>query len=328
MSDNQVVLKVEDLTTHFFTREGVVKAVNGVNLTLKRGRVVGMVGESGSGKSITALSILRLVPYPGRIVRGSISLNGRDVMALEGEDLRRMRGREVSIIFQDPTSGLNPVIPIGAQVAELLTAHLPLSRREAARQATAILAQVGLPDPDRVASQYPFQLSGGMCQRVMIGIATALNPSVLIADEPTSALDVTVQAQILQQLRNMKRDYQTAILLITHDMGVIAQMADEVAVMYAGSVVEYGDVREVFRSPTHPYTWALLNALPRLDAYDQELRTIPGAPPNPINLPDECPFIPRCNKARTVCRTSPRPLLAECGPNHWVACYNPVIHEW
>lgn len=323
-----LVLDVRGLHTQFSTREGLVKAVNGVDIKLKRGKVLGLVGESGSGKSVTALSILRLVPYPGKITEGEIYVNGRDMMKLEGEDLRQVRGREVSIVFQDPVTGLNPVIPIGTQVSELLQAHLPMNKNEAMRRTKMILAQIGLPNPDRIVDSYPFQLSGGMSQRVMIAIATALNPQLLIADEPTSALDVTVQAQILHQLKQMRDENGTSILLITHDMGVVAQMCDEVAVMYGGSVVETGDVREIFKYPSHPYTWALLNTLPRIDAYDQQLQVIPGSPPNPINLPDECPFIPRCNKARTQCRTSPKPALTEVRPGHFAACYNPVVHEW
>jgi oligopeptide/dipeptide ABC transporter ATP-binding protein len=231
------------------------------------------------------------------------------------------------MIFQDPMSGLNPVIPVGTQVEEILTAHTSVSRGEASRWTLEILAQLGLPDPERVVSQYPFQLSGGMCQRVMIGIAMALDPRVLIADEPTSNLDVTVQAQILNQIRRLKEDRMTSVLLITHDLGVIAQMADEMAVMYAGSVVEYGPVQEVFQHPSHPYTWALLETLPRMDEERRVLHTIPGAPPSPIDLADECPFIPRCNKARNVCRTSPRPQLEPVGENHFAACYNPVSHD-
>lgn len=322
------VLEVRDLHTHFYTREGVVKAVNGVNLALQEERIMGLVGESGCGKTVTALSIMRLVPYPGRMVQGEIYLDGRDLLDMEGEELRQARGKDISIIFQDPISGLNPVIPIGIQVEELLTAHISISRSEAAQRALDILAQLGLPDPKRIASQYPFHLSGGMCQRVMVGIALALNPRVLIADEPTSNLDVTVQAEILYQIRRLKRERHTSIILITHDLGVIAQMADEVAIMYAGSVVEHGPVMDVFQKPSHPYTWALMNTLPRLDEEPRTLQTIPGSPPDPMNLPEECPFLPRCIKARSTCRTSPRPELQEIAPDHRVACYNPVIHDW
>ena len=320
------LLRIRNLHTHFFSREGVLKAVNGVDLTLKTGQILGVVGESGSGKTVTALSILRLVPFPGRIMEGEIYLEGVDLLALDGDDLRGIRGREISMIFQDPSSGLNPVIPIGKQVGELLAAHTRLSNREIQQMTLEILQQVGLPDPARVMGQYPFQLSGGMCQRVMIGIAMALNPKVLIADEPTSALDMTIQAQILHQIRRLREQRGTAVILITHNLGVVAQMADEVAVMYAGSVVEYGTVAEIYRAPAHPYTYALLQALPRLDRADAALHTIPGSPPNPLDLRDECPFIGRCNKALTECRISPRPKLTSIGPAHSVACYNPVVH--
>lgn len=322
------LLTVRNLHTHFNSREGVVKAVNGVDLDLEPGRILGVVGESGSGKTVTALSILRLVPFPGQVVQGSIHFEGRDLLALSPEELRAVRGQGISMIFQDPVGGLNPILSIGVQVAELLTAHTNISARESRQAVQQILHQVGLPDPERVMDQYPFQLSGGMCQRVMIGIATALNPTVLIADEPTSALDVTIQAQILDQLRRLKEERGMAVLLITHDLGVIAQVADHVAVMYAGSIVEQGATEQIFRAPTHPYTRALLNALPRLDRADTYLESIRGSPPNPIDLPDECAFIPRCNKARTECRVSRRPQLADVEDGHQVACYNPVIYDW
>ena len=253
---------------------------------------------------------------------------GRDLMRMPSEDLRRIRGKEISMIFQDPVSGLNPVIPIGTQVGELLAAHTQLSRSESRYMVVNILQHVGLPDPERVMNQYPFQLSGGMCQRVMIGIAMALNPKVLIADEPTSALDVTIQAQILDQIRQLKEQRGTAVMLITHDLGVIAQVADDVAVMYAGSVVEYGTAAEIFREPSHPYTRALLNALPRLDIPDHALQSIPGSPPNALEIKDECAFIPRCNKARTECRISPRPQLTPMPGGQKAACYNPVTYNW
>ncbi|MSQ27151.1 MAG: ABC transporter ATP-binding protein [Dehalococcoidia bacterium] len=319
------VLRVENLHTHFATREGVLKAVNGVSFALRRGKVLGIVGESGSGKSMTALSIMRLVPYPGRIVEGAIYLDGRNIAVLEAEELRRVRGRQISMIFQDPVGGLNPVIAIGTQMMELLSAHTRMSKRESRAAAIEILREVGLPDPETVMDRYPFQLSGGMCQRVMIGIATALNPSVLLADEPTSALDVTIQAQILDQLRRLTRERGTAIVLITHALGVVAQVADEVAVMYAGSVLEQAPVAQLFQRPNHPYTRALLNALPRLDR-SSALQAIPGAPPNPIGLDEHCAFIPRCPKALTVCRSSARPPLEAVGTGHQCACCNPVAY--
>ena len=323
-----VILRVEDLHTHFNAKDGLIKAVNGVDLELKRGQILGLVGESGCGKSVTALSILRLVPYPGKIVSGSVYFEDRDLSKISNEELRQIRGNEVSMIFQDPLMGLNPVIEIGEQVMELLAAHMTASKSELRAKTIEVLRSVGLPDPVRVTKQYPFQLSGGMAQRVMIAIAMALNPKVLIADEPTSSLDVTIQAQILDQILKMKRNLGTSVLLITHDLGVIAQVADEVAIIYAGAIVEYGSVGDVFSKPMHPYTRALLNALPRIDRPFEELQSIPGSPPNPMDLLDECPFIPRCNKALSICRTSSWPKLQEPEPDHSVACYNPVRYDW
>jgi peptide/nickel transport system ATP-binding protein len=322
------LLSIDALRCQFNTKEGPVRALNGVGLTLEPGRVLAVVGESGCGKTTLALAILRLLPFPGQITGGSIVFDGQDVLSMSEEDLRRLRGRSISMIFQDPVSGLNPVLPIGKQVEEILSSHLDIPKRERRQRAIDLLRQVGLPEPERVATQYPFHLSGGMCQRVMIAMATALNPRLLIADEPTSALDVTVQAQILYELDALRRERGTAILLITHDLGVVAQMADEVAIMYAGSVVETGSVSTVFRRPRHPYTWSLLSTLPRVDNERRHLRVIPGAPPNLLNLPDECPFLPRCPKALSQCRTDPLPLLEEAEPGQRVACYNPVFQEW
>jgi ABC-type dipeptide/oligopeptide/nickel transport system ATPase component len=259
------VLRLEDLRAYFFTPEGVIKAVNGVSFALERGSTLAILGESGAGKTSVGLAILNLLPRPGRIVGGRVFLEGREITALKAEELRQIRGREIAMIFQDPVGGLNPLLPIGVQVEEIITSHLPLSRKEAKRRSLELLAQMGLAEPEQVASRYPFHLSGGMCQRVMIAIATAFNPKVLIADEPTSALDVTVQAAILQELADLRRRYGTSILLITHDIGVVAQMAEQVAVMYAGSIVEMGELVDVFHYPRHPYTWALLAARPRLD---------------------------------------------------------------
>jgi peptide/nickel transport system ATP-binding protein len=322
------ILEISDLSCRFQTKEGPVKALNGVSLELEAGRVLAVVGESGSGKTTLALSILRLLPFPGEIASGSIRFEGQDVLGMSEEQLRHLRGRSISMIFQDPVSGLNPVLPIGKQVEEILGSHLDLPKRERRRRSLELLRQVGLPEPERIASQYPFHLSGGMCQRVMIAMATALNPRIVIADEPTSALDVTVQAQILAELNALRRDRGTAILLITHDLGVVAQMADRVAVMYAGSVVETGDVATIFHRPRHPYTWALLSTLPRVDGVGGPLRAIPGAPPTLLKLPDECPFLPRCSKALAQCRQDPTPSLRPMGDDQSVACYNPVFQDW
>jgi oligopeptide/dipeptide ABC transporter ATP-binding protein len=325
---SEPVLQVEDLQAHFFTTEGVIKAVNGVSLALERGSTLAILGESGAGKTSVGLAILDLLPYPGRVVGGRVFLQGRELTALRTEDLRRVRGREIAMIFQDPVAGLNPVLPIGVQVQEIINSHLPLSRKEAKRRSLELLSQMGLSDPEQVASRYPFHLSGGMCQRVMIAIATALNPKVLIADEPTSALDVTVQAAILLELANLRNRYGTSILLITHDTGVVAQMAEQVAVMYAGRIVESAKAADIFREPRHPYTWGLLAARPRPDKdRGKPLPSIPGTPPNLAELPDECPFLPRCPKALSICRREPAPALKELSRGHMAACYNPVVHQ-
>ncbi len=322
------VLTIDNLHCNYATKEGPIKAVNGVSLSLNQGKVLAVVGESGCGKTTLALAILRLLPFPGQIASGRIRFDGRDVLDMTEEELRGLRGRSISMIFQDPVSGLNPVLPVGKQVEEILASHLNIPRRERRARAIDLLRQVGLPEPERIAGQYPFHLSGGMCQRVMIAMATALNPRVVIADEPTSALDVTVQAQILTELENLRRDRGASILLITHDLGVVAQMADEVAIMYAGLVVETGTVASVFRNPRHPYTWALLSTLPRVDSERSHLRVIPGSPPNLLNLGPECPFLPRCSKAMMQCRQEPAPPLVEIAPQQWAACYNPIFQEW
>lgn len=321
------IIQVDDLKVAFFSREGVVKAVNGVSFSLRENSILAMVGESGSGKTVTALSILGLVPYPGRILEGRVLFNGVDLVTMDPEALRRVRGKEIGMVFQDPMSSLNPSIAIGTQVEEVLLAHTDATHQEARIWAQELLTEMGLPDASRLLKQYPFQLSGGMRQRVMLSIALALRPKVLIADEPTSNLDTTLQAAILSQLRRLKQEYGTAILLITHDMGIVAQMADQVAVMYAGSIVEQADTVSIFQRPAHPYTWGLLQALPRLDNARRKLRAMRGRPPDLINLPEECPFLPRCFKATALCRTSPRPALRALEERHTVACFNEIRHE-
>jgi len=320
------ILRVEDLQAEFVTQDGIVKAVNRITLSLTRGNTLVITGESGSGKSTVGLAILNLLPHPGRIVNGRVLFKGRDLLALTSEEMRRVRGKEIGIVFQDPSTGLNPVLSVGQQVEEIITTHLDVSKREARHRALEVLEQMGLPDPADVAKRYPFQLSGGMSQRVMIAIATALNPEVLILDEPTSALDVTVQAAILEDLKRHQQQTGTSILLITHDLGVVAQMADDVVVMYAGHVAEYSNVAALFQSPRHPYTWSLLASRPRFDRDDRErLIAIRGAPPSLLDLPDECPFLPRCPKAVSICRIEPAPALdAIDGEGHRVACYNPM----
>ncbi|MBI4338766.1 MAG: ABC transporter ATP-binding protein [Chloroflexi bacterium] len=321
------ILQVEDLRTAFFSKEGVVEAVNGVTFSLRENSILAVVGESGCGKTVTALSILGLLPYSGRITSGRVLFNGVDLATLSQEALRQVRGKEIGIVFQDPMSSLNPSIPIGTQVEEVLLAHTSATRQEAHIWAQELLTEMGLPDAGRLLKQYPFQLSGGMRQRVMLSIAVALRPKVLIADEPTSNLDTTLQAAILSHLRLLKQEYGTAILLITHDMGIVAQMADQVAVMYAGAIVEYTDTVSLFQHPAHPYTWGLLQSLPRLDDAGRKLRTMRGRPPDMMNLPAECPFLPRCFKASNICRTSPRPALRSVEDGHQVACFNEMRHE-
>ena len=323
MSD--VIISVRDLSVRYRTRDAVVHAVERVSFDLERGKILALVGESGSGKSTAAMSILRLLPPDADILSGEVWFEGQDLVRGDDKELRTLRGRRIATIFQDPVAGLNPVLSIGDQVAETLTSHLRLPKKEAKQQALGILKQVGLADAERVAKSYPFQLSGGMCQRVMIGIATALGPDVIIADEPTSALDVTVQAQILHQLDQLRKNHGTSILLITHDFGVVAQMADDVAVMYGGQVIEQGSVDEMLHGPLHPYTHALLATLPRLDGRRTHLQAIPGQPPELSAPPERCAFIPRCSKVMNICRNDPPPPLAAGGAaNHPVACYNPI----
>ncbi|MFQ5875213.1 MAG: ABC transporter ATP-binding protein [Dehalococcoidia bacterium] len=327
-TDNDVILEIRDLHSYFFTKDGVVKAVNGVNLSLKRQMVLGILGESGCGKTTTALSILDLLPFPGEVVDGEIIFKGKDLLGMDEEEIRLVRGNEISISFQDATSALNPVTTVGSQVEEVITAHYEVSPEEARDRAVEALERMELPDPGDLAQRYPFQLSGGMSQRVMMAMALALEPEVLIADEPTSAVDVTVQAYMVDRLRKLKEERSASIILISHDLGVIAQLADMVAVMYAGSIVEYSDTTTVFQRPSHPYTAALIESVPRIDRPDRRLKALGGTPPSLLDPPDECPFIPRCNKALSKCRTSPQPDLEELEPGHGVACYNRVLHDW
>ena len=321
------LLEIKDLHTYFITKEGVNKAVNGVSLTLEEDSILGVVGESGSGKTVTALSVLQLVPFPGEIVKGSISYSGQELLTLTADEIRHIRGKEISLIFQDAGAALNPVIPIGKQVEEIVLEHTDMSRRRARALAIDLLGQMGIPDAKNMLNRYPFQLSGGMAQRVLMAIGVALKPKVLIADEPTSNLDVTLQAEILHRLSQLREENGSAIMLITHDLGVVAQMTQSVAVMYGGSIVEYTDTKSLFAKPLHPYTWGLFQAIPRLDTGQQSLSPIRGAPPKMIDAPDRCPFLERCSKATNHCRTMPVPPLVEVEPNHRLACYNPVVYS-
>lgn len=321
------LLEIEDIHTYFSTKEGIVKAVNGVSLSLHENSVLGLVGESGSGKTITALSILQLVPFPGKVVKGNITYDGRDLLHMPTNQMRRIRGKEISLIFQDAGAALNPVITVGKQVEELMLEHTDMTKRQARSFSSNLLTQMGIPDAGEMLNRYPFQLSGGMAQRVLLAIGIALKPRILIADEPTSNLDVTLQAEILDRLRRLRQESGTAILLITHDLGVIAQMADTVAVMYGGFIVETADTVTLYRRHMHPYTWGLFKAVPRIDSPDQALKPLPGAPPDMLDPPDQCPFLHRCIKATNECRTSPHPPLVEVEEGHLLACYNPMDIE-
>lgn len=316
------LLEVENLQTHFFTRAGVVQAVRGVNFQVWRGETVGIVGESGSGKSVTALSLMRLIPNPpGRIVGGSVRLEGQEILTLPPRELRQIRGGKIAMIFQDPFSSLNPTMRLGDQVVEALCAHASLSAREAREKALAMFHAVRIPSPEIRFRQYPHQISGGQRQRVMIALAFSTNPALLIADEPTTALDVTVQAQIMALMADFQKRTNAAILLITHDMGLVAQMCDRVLVMYAGQIVEEGSAGQIFHAPKHPYTVGLLESLPRIDAERAaRLPFIPGQPPNLADLPPGCSFADRCPKAMEACRTR-EPQRTEVAPGQFVRCF-------
>jgi oligopeptide/dipeptide ABC transporter ATP-binding protein len=315
------LLEIEDLAVEFTVDDGVVRAVDGVGFGVDTGEIVGVVGESGSGKSVTAMSVLRLIKPPGRIVRGRIAFRGTDVLGMSERELRRLRGGDIAMIFQDPMTTLNPVLTIGAQLAEALRLHRRgMSRKAAYARAGELLEMVGVPGAASRLRHHPHEFSGGMRQRAVIAMAIANDPALLIADEPTTALDVTVQAQVLGLLRTARRETGAATVLITHDLGVVAELADRVVVMYAGRVVEHGDVHTIFARPSHPYTRGLLDSMPRLDRDDGELTPIPGTPAGPADLPGGCPFHPRCPLAADRCRTE-RPELTVLGPGHASACH-------
>ena len=315
------LLEIRDLQTHYFTDEGVVRAVDGVSLTIQRGETLGVVGESGCGKSVTALSVLRLVAPPGRIVGGRILFDGRDLLELSERKMRTVRGNRISMIFQEPMTSLNPVLTVGAQITETIRAHERASPREARARAIEGLRQVRIPAPEHRIDDFPHRLSGGMRQRVMIAIALACRPELLIADEPTTALDVTIQARILRLLGELQRETGMAVVLITHNMGLVATNADHVAVMYASRVVETAAARELFERPLHPYTQGLLGSVPALGMpRDEPLRVIPGTVPNPLAPPSGCRFHPRCPLVEERCR-SEEPPLREHRPGHLAACH-------
>ena len=318
------VLSVTGLKTWFHTRDGIAKSVDGVDLEVQPGKVLGVVGESGCGKSVTALSIMRLIPPPGRIENGQVLFKGEDLLSLSPTEMAKLRGEHISMIFQDPGSSLNPVVTAGNQIAEMYEIHRQTAARANQDKAIEMLEKVGIPDPGQRASAYPHELSGGMAQRVMIAMALACEPQLLIADEPTTALDVTIQSQILELIRELQEQTRTAVILITHDLGVVAQMADRIAVTYAGEVVEESDVTNLFDEPRHPYTRQLLKSIPVLGANQDDLAVIPGRVPSLVDLPGGCRFAARC-EARTevglAACTESRPPLEAIGTGHKARCW-------
>jgi len=324
MAKNDTLLEVKNLKTYFYTEDGVVKAIDGVDFYLGRGEVLGLVGESGCGKSVTSHSIMRLIGQPGKIVEGEILFDERDLAKASEKDMRQIRGNRISMIFQQPTSCLNPVFKVGDQISEVLDIHQKLGKEKGWARAIELLKLVGIPEPERRVEAYPHEMSGGMAQRVMIAMALACVPELLIADEPTTALDVTIQAQILNLMRDLHRNMETSIILITHDLGIVAEMCNRVAVMYAGRIIEQADVRTLFKNPQHPYTRGLIGSIPVLGRVKDELEVIPGSVPNLIDLPPGCRFAPRC-RARlehhlTQC-IEQEPELLSIGPNHTVRCW-------
>ncbi|MGI8968025.1 MAG: ABC transporter ATP-binding protein [Chloroflexota bacterium] len=340
--NDDTLLEVADLRTYFHTHDGIVKAVQGVSFNLKKGETLGIVGESGSGKSVTAMSIMRLIPQPPGVFEGG-RVRFRDIKIIDVQmedskngqqhrvdhsvsenEMRHIRGGDISMIFQDPMTSLNPLLSIGRQIAETVQVHMHCGRKESYNRAAEMMEKVGIPSAKKRLGDFPHQFSGGMRQRVMIAIALSTNPDLLIADEPTTALDVTIQAQILDLMRNLSSEFGSSVILITHDMGVIAGLADRVAVMYAGYVVETGDLDEIFYRARHPYTHMLLKSIPRLDTQQgSQLAVIPGSPPDLLNLPPGCPFAPRCPNVQPICREK-MPPLDPIGPAHLAACWNPV----
>ncbi|MGP3779091.1 ABC transporter ATP-binding protein [Halanaerobium saccharolyticum] len=317
----EALVEVKNLKTYFYTEEGVVKAVDGVDFEIYPGETLGVVGESGCGKSVTSLSIMRLVESPpGRIEAGEINFGGRDLTKIPEKEMRKIRGNDISMIFQEPMTSLNPVYTVGDQIMEAIILHKKVDKKEARRQAIDMLQKVGIPLPEQRVDEYPHQLSGGMRQRVMIAMALSCDPQLLIADEPTTALDVTIQAQILELMNSLKESYGMAIMMITHDLGVIAEVSDRVAVMYAGKVVEYTDVDTLFEDPKHPYTWGLMNSIPKLDKDVDRLEAIPGSVPSPLNFPEGCKFNTRCPLAEGKCFEE-EPPLEDTDGEHMVRCW-------
>ena len=319
------LLEVRDLKVSFRTEDGIVRAVDGISFTVDEGEVVGIVGESGSGKSVTMMSVMRLITDPNVIYQGEILYKGRNLMQVSRDAMREVRGEEIAMIFQDPMTSLNPVYTVGWQIEEQLNEHYDLKKGQARRRASELLAQVGIPRPEQRIDDYPHQFSGGMRQRVMIALALSCNPDLLIADEPTTALDVTIQAQILELIKDLRRDFGSAVVLITHDLGVVADIADRILVMYAGRIVEEGNKEQIFYDPQHPYTWGLLGSIARLDRPKaRRLTAIAGQPPSLINRPKGCSFRPRCPQAFDRCRAEDPQLTVKVGDGHLDACHLPV----
>ena len=316
------LLEVNDLQTHFFTMDGVVKAVDGVSYDLEEGETLGLVGESGCGKSVSALSLMRLIPDPpGRIVNGEVVLDGEDILKIDMDEMRNIRGAKMSMVFQEPMTSLNPVLTIERQLTETLQLHKGMGKAEARTEGVNLLARVGIPDPEQRIKQYPHQFSGGMRQRVMIAMALSCSPRLIIADEPTTALDVTIQAQILELMKSLTTEFGVALIVITHNLGVVARYADRVNIMYAGKIIERGSAREIYSNPRHPYTVGLLRSVPRLDLPRRaRLDPIEGQPPDLVRLPQGCAFRARCRWAIDKCATD-TPELSTVGDSHWSACW-------
>lgn len=319
---NDTILRVENLETTFFTKAGALKAVDGVSYHIGNAETLGIVGESGCGKSVTSFSILGLLSHPGKVTGGNIYFRDQNLLALKPDEMRKYRGKRIAMIFQEPMTALNPVLTVGYQICEQLLEHESMSKAEALNRAVELLGLVGIPSPEKRVHDYPHQLSGGMRQRAMIAMALSCNPDLLIADEPTTALDVTIQAQILDLMQKLQETYKMSIQFITHDLGVISELADRVIVMYAGTVVEEAHAAELFNNPRHPYTVGLLESIPRIDKTQDRLPTIPGVVPGLLNLPTGCRFQNRCPNATAECRAH-APKLKEIGPDHKIACFNP-----
>ncbi|MFW5787517.1 MAG: ABC transporter ATP-binding protein [Halanaerobiales bacterium] len=316
------LIDVNNLKTHFFTEEGVVKAVDGVDFEIYPGETLGIVGESGCGKSVTSLSIMRLIESPpGRIVDGSIMFEGKDLTKLSQKEMRKIRGNDISMIFQEPMTSLNPVYTVGDQISEAILLHKDVNKKQAREQSVEMLHKVGIPLPEQRVDEYPHQLSGGMRQRVMIAMALSCDPQLLIADEPTTALDVTIQAQILEEMNSLKQNFDMAIMMITHDLGVIAEVSDRIAVMYAGKIMEYTDAVSLYKDPKHPYTWGLMHSIPRIDKDVEELYAIPGVVPNPLDFPEGCKYNTRCELADDKCMAE-EPPITEVEDGHQVRCWH------